>query len=344
MLLPNVLLIETQSHPTQVDCLTHSWFMKKFTLNYLFLLILLLTRINSLAQGPNNGSIVIIGSRFTYPFIREVITDFKKVHPQVEVQLLERGTDTEANANLIINGHELQAEELRKGYQSVSFAEYVILPVANAANPWLAEVSKTGLDKKEIRSLFFNMDYDPIYNEKKELEKTSVNSNLQLYTRDQKACAPTSFASYYGLKQESLIGKRIVGSDLSLLYAVKADVNGLTYNLPVHLYNLETRKPLAEWTIIPIDQNGNNRVDEEEKIYDDLDELLLALSNNDTRNVPAATVNISLPMELGDSDRNLQLFVDFLLNDGQSKAGKYGFLGLSPEKLEKQKTLINSKL
>ncbi|MES2630321.1 MAG: hypothetical protein V4616_15285 [Bacteroidota bacterium] len=316
--------------------------LSKFALS----LVLSTLTIISLAQASQNGAVTIIGSRFTYPYIRELIGDFRKVHPEVEIQLLERGTDTEDNANLIINGHEPQQDEIRNGYKAINFATYTILPVANAKNPWLAEVLSTGLDKKEIRSLFFNKDYDPIYNEKKEQQRQEKyeRPDVHLFTRDQKACAPISFAGWFGFNQENIIGKRIVGSDLSLLYAVKSDEKGLTYNLPVHLYNLETRQPLSEWTIIPVDQDGNNFISREEAIYGNLDQLLEALASGKVQNVPTAPVNISLPQQITDDNRNLSLFVEYLLGDGQLKARKYGFLELSKDVAEKQRGQIATKL
>lgn len=307
------------------------------------LLLLLLTTSSLLGQSTNNGAVVIIGSRFTYPFLREVISDFKQRYPSIEVQLLERGTDTEENANLIVNGHELAGTEIRTGYTNINFGSYVIVPVTNSQNPWLAEVSKTGLDKKEIKAIFFNKEYDPIYQEKKEAQ-TAATTDVHLFTRDQKACAPTSFAAYYGFRQENLIGRRIIGSDLSLLFAVKSDPKGLTYSVPTHLYNLETRLPLTEWTIVPIDQNGNNEVDENESIFDNLDQLLEAVANKEVSNIPLASLNISFPAQLNADNQNLALFVDFLLSDGQQKARKFGFLELPKDKAAKQRTQINTKL
>ncbi len=297
------------------------------------------------AQNSDNGSVTIIGSRFSYPYIRELISDFKQQYPTVEIQLLERGTDTEDNANLIINGHDLLVSEIRTGYRVVNIAQYPILPVSNIQNPWLNQVLTSGIDKKEIKALFFNKDYDGIYDEKKEkAEKPASTPDLHLYTRDQKACAPNSFAAFYELKQENLLGKRIIGSDLSLLFAVKADPKGVTYNLPTHLYNLESRLPLSDWKIIPIDQNGNNSLEDDELIYDKLDELLEAIAAKDVQNIPIANLNISLPLEITSANKNLALFVDFLLSSGQKKARKYGFVELESDKAEKQRSLITNKL
>ncbi len=319
--------------------------MNNYLRNLSLLTSFVIVALGTVAQDTNNP-VTLIGSRFSYPFIREVISDFKKLHPTIEVQLLERGTDTEENANLIVNAHVLSSNEIRKGYASVDFAKYAIIPVSNSKNPWLAEIQETGLDKKEIKALFFNKEYDAIYNEKKEKERESKltnRPNVHLFTRDQKACAPESFAAWYGLKQENLLGKRIVGSDLSLLYAVKSDELGVTYNIPVHLYNLETRQPLSEWTIIPIDQNGNNTVDSEEQVYGNLDQLLETISEG-IDDIPVAHLNISLPAQINASNQNLGLFVDFLLNEGQAKARKFGFVELSSQNQQKERAKINRKL
>lgn len=312
--------------------------MKKISLIVIGTLLFL----NITAQTAANGKITITGTRFTYPLLKEWVSGFRKKYPDVSIGILQKGDITNDSANLFISAHELEESEIRSGYHLLKIAEYAILPVTNRNNPWLPALRKSGLDKKKIKEIFFDKEYDPIYNEhiKSKIKKSEFNVNI--YTRDQKGCAPIAFANYYDLKQENIVGKRILGDDKGLIAAVAKDSIGVSYNNAGYIYDLTTRKVQEPLAVIPIDQNANGKVDAREEIYGDLDQFLCALQSGDTRNIPRENVTIAVPVKIKEENRNIRLFVEYILDEGRKKNKQYGFLELTPEDVRKQLGLFET--
>lgn len=311
---------------------------------FLYIVAILVSLFTSYAnaQTAANGKVLITGSRFTYTLVEKWIQDFKKQYPGVEVRILPRGSASADSGNLIINAHQLQKEEIKANYAVINIGKYAILPVANANNPlYLSEYKEKGISPKEIKKLYFQEfdEYGDVINKKK---KKEGEYEPNLYTRDQKACAPTAFANFYSLKQENLKGKGILGDDKHLLNAVKKDTNGLTYNVLSNIYDLNTRKVPNGLAVLPIDQDGNGKLTEEEKIYDNLDNLISNIEQGKEKQIPVEYVNISYPLQVSAENNNLKLFVQYILTEGQKHNHQYGFLDFEPENLAKQKELAEA--
>lgn len=320
--------------------------MKKLRVIYLvYIAAIALSLVGSYAnaQEASNGKVLITGSRFTYPLVEKWISEFKKQYPNVPVRILPRGSASADSGNLIINAHKLQKEEIKTNYTVINIGRYAILPVANAKNQlYVNDYSKNGISPKEIKALYFQ-EYDAFESteEKKDKKKKDVHEPL-LYTREQKACAPTAFSNFYGLKQENLKGKGILGDDKHLINAIKQDTNGITYNVLGYIYNTNTRKVNDGIAVLPIDQNNNNKLDENENIFADLDNVISKIETGDQKQIPTDFVNISYPTQFDESTNNLKLFVQYILTEGQKFNHQFGFLDFAPESLAKQRELAEA--
>lgn len=293
------------------------------------------------AKAQDKNKVIITGSRFTYPLVNKWIEEFKKANPTVQFHLIPRGTPNVDSANFIINAHELSPEEIRSGYKVVNIARYTLLPVANAKNPLVPKFQKEGIEEKDLKTLFFKK-YDPLshLDEAKEKEKNKNKYQPTLYTREQKACAPTTFARNFGFEQADILGKPIAGDDNHLILAVQKDTNGITYNNLGFIYDRTTRKVQKKLEVIPLDLNGNGKLDSDEKFYDTLDQVIEAAEKNANPELATGYINISYPSDHKENYKNLSLFLTWVLNDGQKFNHEFGFLNLQEEILSKQKELL----
>jgi phosphate transport system substrate-binding protein len=297
--------------------------MKTFK-NQLLVLTGLVTFLGTTAQTKENGKVIITGTKFTFPLINEWIKGFQEKYPDVSIGILQKDVNPTDEANLFISGHALAPSEIKKEYHLVKVARYAILPITNEQNPWLKTVANTGIDKEQLKSIFFEKPNE----ENKEANKKNVS--LAIYTREQKGCAPIAFANYYNLKQENINGKQLQGDDRVLLKAVTDDKNGITYNNLGYIYDLKTRKVPSPIAIVPIDQNGDGKLESAEKIYDNLDVLITAIEEGKTKHIPVEYITLAVPDQIKTENKNLKLFADYVLSEGQKKNREYGFLGLLP--------------
>ncbi len=310
--------------------------MKKF--RYIKILILVIIYSNSFAQTAQNGKVLITGTRFTYPLVEKWISEFKIKYPDVEVKILPRGLVTPDSGNIVINAHKLLPNEVKQGYTTINISKYALLPVANANNPLINEYAK-GLREKDIKDLFFEKDiFESTGKEKKKKNKFQPT----IYTREQKACAPTTFASHYGFTQDNIIGKGVSGDDKHLINAILKDSSGLTYNVPVFIYDLTSRKVKPGIKVIPLDLNENGKLDADENIYENLDELIAGLESEKHTAIPVEYVNISYPKVINSDNNNLKLFINYILNEGQQFNHQFGFIDFDQKTLAKQKDILKT--
>jgi phosphate transport system substrate-binding protein len=303
--------------------------MKKRLLNAA---LLLLASASLNAQNISQEKLVITGTKFTYPLLERWAKEFEALHPEVDVKVVSKLQPNET-ADLKVIAYERKKEEIPQTEKSVVLGKYAILPVANSNNPALKTLSDKGLKEKEFIELFFE-DENEQFEEKKKKQKYEVN----LYTRESRSCAPIAFASHFGFDQSAIKGKGISGEDKYLIHAVKKDSAGVTYNNLGFIYDLTTRKPVEGISVIPLDLNGNGKLDAEEKIFDDLDKVIEKLESDKIASIPVENINVVYNVD--NTNKNIKLFLSWVLEQGQKYNHDYGFLTFDSETLSKQKQIL----
>lgn len=301
---------------------------------------LALFALQGVAQTTSNGKVLITGSRFTYPLVEKWIAGFQSKYPGVEVRILPRGSASADSGNLVINAHQLTKEEIKPNYTVIDIGKYALLPIANPHSALAKEHTARGIKEKELKAYYFE-EYDAFADDTKE-KKSKTKFNPLVYTREQKACAPTAFANFYGFKQENIKGKGISGDDKHLIPALKRDTNGISYNNLGYIYDLKTRQVQPGIAVLPIDLDNNGKLTEDENIYANLDAVIAKIESGKAPEIPVAYVNISYPTEFNEKTNNLKLFVQYILNEGQALNHQFGFLDFEPENLAKQKQLAEA--
>jgi phosphate transport system substrate-binding protein len=293
-------------------------------------------------RAQQSEKIIVTGSRFTYPLLEKWIVEYKKINPSLNIKINPRGGPDTDSANLIINAHELSEKEIKPGFKVIDVNRYVLVTVANSKSEFAKEYSGKGIKDKEIKKFFFEK-WDPFEEEeaKKKKSKAKEGNKTVLYTREQIACAPTTFARHYGFEQKDLVGKGIAGDDKHLIYAVLKDSNGVTYNNLGLVYDLQTRKIKTGLTIIPADLNNNGKLEEEEKFYNTLDEAIAKIEEKNYSEIVVGNVNFSFPQDVA-ANKDLYNFISWVLNEGAKYNHQYGFLDQNKTSLNKQLVILNS--
>jgi ABC-type phosphate transport system substrate-binding protein len=278
---------------------------------------------------PAGKVVVVTGARFSYQLMEKWIDAYNKINPGVQIIIESRGSTDPLKFDVLAEVYS-HKEEIKKNRHYVTVGRYAILPVATSNSPFANLYSEKGLNKDRIVSIFFN----DIFNSQE--KKKSIEANFNPYTRLQKAGAPSVFADHFGYEQKDLKGTTIAGADIHLLKALLRDSIGVTY-LPLPLvYDLETRQPIKGLTVLPVDLNGNGKVNEEEKFYDNLDNVIDKLEStepSDVKNIPIADLHLSVDRATATPEA-----IDFLKwvqENGQAYLRDSGYL--KPERKEREK-------
>jgi len=267
------------------------------------------------AQDVAEKKVVITGARFIYPLIEKWISEYKEANPSVKVVIDPRTTVDPSKFDLLIEAYE--SEKVTEDREYLYLGKYAILPVANASSKFAKIYGGKGLTRDLLEQAFFHNIFDA--------KESELKAEFTVYTRLQKAGAPTTFARYFSFDQGQIKGKGIAGSDEHLIKAVLGDSTGITYNSPGLLYDLQTRTVRPGLSIIPVDADDNGRVAKDEKFYANLDELLTRLEEDtEIKNIPTEYFHLSLPKH-GYNPEALK-FLRWVIQNSQDDLHAFGFL------------------
>jgi phosphate transport system substrate-binding protein len=292
---------------------------------------------NSGAQSATLGDsqkqkiVIITGVRFAYPLVQKWIDDYNTINPAVQLVIEARGSADPSKYDIFIEAYE-PTDEIKKTREYVYIARYAVLPVANSASQFAKEYSDKGLNEELIKQLFFHNVFAD-----KDKEQT-VKVPYTPYTRLQKAGAPVVFAKHFGFEQKDIHGKAIAGSDEHLLKAILRDSTAISY-LPLTLaYDHVSKKPVNGLSVLPVDFNGNGRVNDEERFYGDLATVIQRIEEAGTKgihNIPVEYIHLSVDKQ--NASIEAIEFIQWIIQNGQDDLHAFGYLKSEPARLEKEK-------
>ena len=282
------------------------------------------------AENTANQTILISGTRFTYPLIEKWITEYSKTNPNVSIKLALKANAAES-PDLNIIAHQPASTELQPDQSIIYAGRYALLPVTNNNNPILSATAKKGLNKKELDKLFFEV----LSDDNEPAEKSKFDATI--YSRENQACTSTVLAGYFGHTASEIRGKKVVGDDIYLLSAIKKDSIGLAYNNLGYLYDVNSRKLKAGISLLPIDL----KKDAKPILSGNLDEVLSILETNKVETIPVEKIGFIYAQQ--NARKEVSEFLKWVLTEGQKFNHDKGFLNLNKDLLAEQANLLSEK-
>jgi len=204
-----------------------------------------------------------------------------------------------------------------------------VVPTVNEKNPVLAELVTKGVKRETFIDLWIT--------EKAttwgQVLGTADARPVHVYTRSDACGAADTWAAYMGKKQEDLNGIGVYG-DPGVTEAVKKDALGIGYNNIGYAYDTKTLKPLAGIMPLPIDVNGNGKIDPEENNYATRNDIVRAIAEGRYPSPPARDLNLvckALPTR-----EPVKEFMMWILTDGQRFVPESGYINLPDASIAEQ--------
>ncbi len=303
-----------------------------FAIRALFLLFSLnLTQAPVIPQAKIKGSITLSGAFALYPMAVRWSEEFRKVYPEVKIDLSAGGAGkgiTDALNNMVDIGmvsREVYPEEVRKGAYTIAVAKDAVVPMINASNPALDAILSKGLKKETAGNIWIT----GMYKTWSQAFGVKGTIPMHIYTRSDACGAAEVWANFFDKKQEDLLGNGVYG-DPGLALAVKKDPLGIGYNNIGYIYDARTKKQLAGIRVLPIDINGDGKIGPDEEFYKSIDDLIEAIASGKYPSPPARELYF---VTNGKPKEAIVLkFIQWILTDGQKYVNESGFITLSKEK------------
>ncbi|MFI5163261.1 MAG: PstS family phosphate ABC transporter substrate-binding protein [Sphingobacteriales bacterium] len=280
------------------------------------------------------GTINISGAFALYPITVKWASEFKKLHPKVVFNISAGGAGkgiTDALSGLVDIGlasRDIDPVEVKKGAYTIYVTKDAVVPTFNVTNPNAGALLKKSVKRDQFLNIFVT---GAIKNWKQVAGNASVP--IHIYTRSDAAGAGETWAKYLGKKQEDLLGVGVYG-DPGLAQAVKKDPAAIGYNNLAYLYDLKTRKQVEGVHVLPIDVNGNGKIDANENFYGTVDELTSAIAEGRYPSPPAR--NLGFLFKGKPKKKELIAFVRYVLTTGQRYVDENGYIPLSKTKLQEE--------
>lgn len=281
-------------------------------------------------EGNLYGRISISGAWAMYPLAVLWAEEFRKEHPRVRIDISAGGAGkgmADALGNMVdiaMVSRAVTQVETDRGAWYIGVAKDAVLPTFSADNPYREDILRKGLTRQQFQELFLGegrKTWESI------LGKTG-NTPINLYTRSDACGAAETWAHYLGKNQEDLRGIGVFG-DPGIADVVRNDRLGMGYNNIAFAYDIRTRKTFPGLEIIPIDINGNGKIDPEEDFYGNLDQLVKAISEGNYPSPPARElyfVSKGVPENIAAIE-----FLRWILIKGQEFVNEAGYVSLPYE-------------
>lgn len=276
------------------------------------------------------GSIKISGAWALYPMVVRWAEVFEKQNPGVRIDVSAGGAGkgaTDALAGVVDIGmvsRDIHPDEVRKGGFWVPVVKDAVFPAVNSNNPVIGELRKRGIKQDTFEAIWITGKVTTWG----QVVRTKNRSRVHVYTRSDACGAAETWAQYLGKRQDDLKGVGVYG-DPGLAQAVIKDPLGIGFNNLNFAYDSRSERPLRGLFIVPIDVNGNGKVDKNEDFYDTKDEALAAVGDGRYPSPPARDLNF---LSKGKPRGVTQAFIRWALTDGQKYAKEAGYIPLPAAK------------
>jgi phosphate transport system substrate-binding protein len=275
--------------------------------------------------------VIVSGARFSYKLVQKLIDDYNTANPEVQIIIEARGTSDPTHVDILAEVFP-QDDATKKEREYVNVGRYAILPVAASSSSFAKIYSDKGLTRELINQLYF---HDLFADSEKEQK---INAPYTIYTRLQRAGVPIVFTKYFGYEQKDIKGKAIAGSDEHLLKALLRDSTAVSY-LPLPLiYDQANGDAIPGLTVLPVDLNGNGRVNDDEKFYNKLSEVIQHLESKEPKeikNIPLEYLHLSIDKK--NASTEAVEFLKWVSKNGGTYLHDFGYLKLEANHPEKNK-------
>lgn len=286
------------------------------------------------ATAELKGTIAISGAWALYPMVVKWSEEFRNLHPKVRFDISAGGAGkgiADALADMVDIGmvsREIYPVEVQKGAWFIPVSKDAVVPVINRSHPLLGEIMKKGIKRSALARIWLQEE-PPTWNE---LLGGKGGMQVHTYTRSDSCGAAETWAHFLGKKQEDLLGIGVFG-DPGLNDAVRKDALGIGYNNVNYAYDAGTLQPMAGTLLLPIDLNGNGRLDSEENFYGDRNAIIAAIAADKYPSPPAR--DLYLVCRGRPKNALVKAFMKWILREGQKFVPEAGYIGLSAAKIAK---------
>jgi glycine cleavage system H lipoate-binding protein/ABC-type phosphate transport system substrate-binding protein len=238
----------------------------------------------------------------------------------------------ETNNLRFASSNELKPDDYEKSWQLLIGRE-VIVPVINSKNPFLNQLIENGISPEQFAMIVNNLE-----NQKWEtVFKNEQHLPIHLYiTKEQSVM--NGLARFLNITRIPE-NKLKIGDKAEIVAAIQNDPYAIGFCEIGDVMNAENQGLVENISLLPIDKNGNGKIDAVEDVYANTDILMRGVWIG---KYPKALINkIYTVRNTQPVNENEAAFLTWVLTDGQSYLKEAGFAGLIDSEQQAQLEKLN---
>lgn len=289
------------------------------------------------AKADGEKQIAISGAWALYPMMCVWADEYQQTH-NVKIEVAGGGAGKGMSdvlmeqVDIAMCSRPVTEAELKQGAFYIAVTKDAVIATINAKNPVIKEIFKYGLSRQDLEKIFFRevKEWGTLFG------KNLSDDTITVLGRSDASGAAKVWANYLGKYTQSEIqdcADANYNGDMNLANGVKQQKNAIGFNNLNYTYNMEDGSFAPGIRPVPLDLNGNNKLDPKEDFY----QIRKALVKNVSRGVyPSPPARKEYLVAKGDFSKTAKKFVNWILTDGQQYVSQNGYVILSSEMLKQE--------
>lgn len=265
-------------------------------------------------------TIRLAGAYALYPLATAWADAFHAAYPNIHFEVSKLSVDearqmvSDGRADMAMLSQEIQ---VRKHCWRVAVAKGGVVPVLNAANPYLPKLLEQGVQHDDLIQAYQN-------GQASWATWTGQGNQdpVKLYYRSDTSGAGITWAQFLWTDITEIKGIPVNGQD-EMIQKIKEDVYALGYINMNNCFDLNTRDLQQGLAILPLDLNYNQRIDAKEKLPPTLDEFRRFICLGKYPKNLCRNLYFAAPEE--PTAPAIKAFLNYCMNEGQEKLDSMGF-------------------
>ena len=197
------------------------------------------------------------------------VDEFCSINPDIEIRLVivsESSLDWAffKSSNLCFVTGKYAAMLKDESVWEMVVGRDIVVPLINSKNPFLNEIYQQGISSEDIAQIFEK----PESHKWGTLIKSEINSPVNYYMTNDESIN-LIIADFLKVNQNTIDGIKVESGE-EMISSIQKDPLAIGFCKLMDAIDLRNQSMLENVILLPIDRNGNGKIDPMEKIYDDL--------------------------------------------------------------------------
>jgi len=276
--------------------------------------------------GDLSGQINIEGSDVLSPLMNKWKQEFEKTHDGIKINI--KVTKDDKAAKRVENGaiqlamiaRNLKENEIKAAYWAVPVAIDAVLPVVSFDNNYLQKIVQKGITKEKLAAVFSGKikSWGVLMNEK-------TNEAIEVYKVQDSTGSSDTWANFLDVNSANFTGINLY-TEKDIPMTVAPIKNAIGYCSMTSVFDIQTGMKKRNLYVVPVDLNSNGQADDNELVFDKLDDLKSAISSG--KYSSPLVRKLYLVSKTMPADEATRSFIKWVLTIGQSYCAQYGFVNI----------------